>query len=456
MASLENDGSNKQAIGNDVQKEVNIYEDEINLREYIQVIVKRSKLIIGIFLVAVVAAAIYNLFLPKVYQASASIMIMPSRIQSALSPTSISLVTEKDSKGEYTGQRPAISIATHEVLLKSSIVLERVITKLKTKDNNQEDFTIEGLSGSLKVENLEETNILKLTATGIKPVLAIDIVNIWADEYARYSAEIIRGEVGDSGDFVVEQFDLAEKNLVKAEMEVKNFKDQYQLNLMQAELKIKKGKLNREKGELANSEIVLKTKEDSLKQLETELEKQERFIVVSKAITDDILWQDVIKGSGAKDLDKKKLRSEKLNPIYQELETRLVNTKIELNTLRPKIEHLRRSIKRTDNEISILAKEVNEIDFKLTLLTRQVAINKKNYNDLSGRVYEARIAKALELGEVKIVSEAFEPRFPIAPNRRKNVAIAGVVSLAIGVFMAFCLEFWQKSEDVKKSQAQTS
>jgi len=42
MASLENDGSNKQATGNYVQKEANIYEDEINLIDYFLVLWKRK------------------------------------------------------------------------------------------------------------------------------------------------------------------------------------------------------------------------------------------------------------------------------------------------------------------------------------------------------------------------------------------------------------------------------
>ncbi len=32
MTSSENDGSNKQAAGNDAQEDANIYEDEINIK----------------------------------------------------------------------------------------------------------------------------------------------------------------------------------------------------------------------------------------------------------------------------------------------------------------------------------------------------------------------------------------------------------------------------------------
>jgi len=45
MEGSENDGSNKQATGNDVQKEANIYEDEINLIDYFLVLWKRKWLI---------------------------------------------------------------------------------------------------------------------------------------------------------------------------------------------------------------------------------------------------------------------------------------------------------------------------------------------------------------------------------------------------------------------------
>ena len=42
MTSSENGGSNKRGTGNDVQKEANIYEDEINLIDYFRVFWKRK------------------------------------------------------------------------------------------------------------------------------------------------------------------------------------------------------------------------------------------------------------------------------------------------------------------------------------------------------------------------------------------------------------------------------
>ena len=48
--------------------EMNVREDEINLYDYWKVIVKRKSLIIGLFLVAVLASAIISLLMPKIYR----------------------------------------------------------------------------------------------------------------------------------------------------------------------------------------------------------------------------------------------------------------------------------------------------------------------------------------------------------------------------------------------------
>jgi len=45
-----------------------VYDDEINLYDYWKVIVKRKRLIIGLFLVAVLASAIISFLMPKIYR----------------------------------------------------------------------------------------------------------------------------------------------------------------------------------------------------------------------------------------------------------------------------------------------------------------------------------------------------------------------------------------------------
>jgi len=68
MASLENDGSNKQATGNDVQKEANIYEDEINLIDYFRVLWKRRYFIVLGSVLPALIVGLFFFFLPRNYE----------------------------------------------------------------------------------------------------------------------------------------------------------------------------------------------------------------------------------------------------------------------------------------------------------------------------------------------------------------------------------------------------
>ena len=47
-----------------------IQEDEIDLKEYIKVVIKRKKLILAIFFISVIVAAVVSFLMPKVYEVS--------------------------------------------------------------------------------------------------------------------------------------------------------------------------------------------------------------------------------------------------------------------------------------------------------------------------------------------------------------------------------------------------
>ncbi len=424
----------------------NYENDEIDLKDYFDVIVRRKKVIIYIFIICVFTSALISFLIPKVYQADAAILITPSRIHTTLSPSEISLNVEPSSaKGEYLSSRqPTISLPTHKLLLTSNIVLGRVLNNFSVSRKSKEEPTISSLMRKLKTTEIEETGIIQLEVQDNDPNAAKDIANIWAEEYIKYNQEIIIGEVTGTGEFINKQFELAKENLSQSEKKINEFKDKFKLDLMKAELDIKKGKLNSYKRELEGLEIDIKMKDSSLKELNKEIIKQEKFIIVSKAITDDALWQKVEENDRLDEFKNKKLSSEVINPIYQTLEERIVDTEIELNTLKSKFEYLTKSIAVTAKEIDELEKAIHQKQFELTELIRQTAIYKTTYDNLSSKIEEARIIKAAQLGEVKLVSPAIEPAHPVKPKRIRIVATAGIISLFMGVFIAFWLEFWEK------------
>lgn len=589
MAGSENDGAKKQTTNDNFQEEGSIYEDEINLRDYIEVVVKRRKLIIGIFLVAVIVAAINSLLLPKVYQASASIMLMPSTVRVAVSPSRHLLDPETTKIGGYIESKLTISIPTHKTLLKCDAVLERVMNKLKSESRLDEDLTLEELSRKSEVEDTKETNILQLAVKDKDPSLAKDIVNLWADEYAQYSLGLITGEVKGSGKFVEDQFKVVAENLVKVEQAVEDFGVKERFALMEIELKENQSQLETHYGKVHKLDFKLKEMKNLLEKtddyiaamtkdgvwlgafsvkelgeehftdeflsneqrllrqkvlkakldLEKSTEERDTFtndskilllraevertltevvsdkarlaqieqlgkstkanlnsgadLEILKSIQSSIaenlpeltVWEilSLTKGynffetRGQSLASKLELQEERLRDLekiilghndalatldenlgraksnygfyheqFKTFQSQKNSSEIEIAKVEFELSCSTEMVKKLEDRVKALKVAVNEKQTRLTELTRQLAIAKEAYTILASKIEEARIAKAMELGEVKVVSTAFEPQGPVAPRKKRIVATAGVVSLMLGVFMAFCLEFWQKSK----------
>jgi succinoglycan biosynthesis transport protein ExoP len=45
-----------------------------------------------------------------------------------------------------------------------------------------------------------------------------------------------------------------------------------------------------------------------------------------------------------------------------------------------------------------------------------------------------------------VVAPAFPPEKPVQPRKMLNMAVAGVLGLMIGVFLAFFLHYWETSK----------
>lgn len=418
------------------------YDDEIDLNTYLKAIIKKKNFIITVFLLAVIVTTAFSLFTPRTYRATALILITPAKIDKYLDALKASQVFPNDSKAETSANNPtpAIALPTHKMLLTSNAVLTRVINKLDLKDKQGHSLHAEDLLNSLQIKEEEQTNIFELSALDKDPELAMKIVNAWAGEYIQYSLEIISGEIKGTSDFVVDQFVTAKKNLYDSEQKLADFKDHYKIDLMQAELDLKKNALNSYKKDYLTLETTIKLQEDLLKELKTQIGNQSPFIVTSKAITNEALWQASVQGKNLDDFDHMKLKSESVNPIYQDLKSRIINIQTELVTNLSKGGYLREEIISTQRDINDLEKMLDKKEIEFHQLNREIKMYKKTYESLSDKIEEARMAKASQLGEVKLVSPAILPERPMSRNTVKNALLAGIAALFLGSFLVFAKE----------------
>ncbi|MFH1094153.1 MAG: Wzz/FepE/Etk N-terminal domain-containing protein [Candidatus Omnitrophota bacterium] len=122
-----------------------IQEDEFDIRKYINVIIKRKKLILAIFLVSVAAAAIVSLRMPKVYEITSIIQ---------LGSVNELLIKNEEAKA---------------IILNQNFLLF-VINELGLK------IEVESLQKAIEISDLAGTNFLKIKITypGIDTALKIN------------------------------------------------------------------------------------------------------------------------------------------------------------------------------------------------------------------------------------------------------------------------------------------
>jgi capsular polysaccharide biosynthesis protein len=155
-------------------------EEEIDLREYISVLIKRKGVIILIFLIAVITAALVSYFaLSPVYQSSVvfSIALMDNRPATTII-------------AQVENNVPVIKI--HEALevINSNLILDEVI---KRSDLN---ISSDQLRTRIEVKNLKNTNFIKVSVEADSPEkakeLAENIVKVFIEKNQNKYTEKIK------------------------------------------------------------------------------------------------------------------------------------------------------------------------------------------------------------------------------------------------------------------------
>jgi capsular polysaccharide biosynthesis protein len=130
-------------------------------------------------------------------------------------------------------------------------------------------------------------------------------------------------------------------------------------------------------------------------------------------------------------LEKRKLVEDRLKALEEQI-VELEKNIEEINKAKEKIA--------ASKELS-----VGERQFQISLLLNSLVAERKLYNDLSNRANSLE-ASLKDCEDFKIINYTQLTITPPETNKKLNIAIAGVLGLFIGIFVAFFLEFWQKGK----------
>lgn len=200
-------------------------EEEINLLELLQVLVRRRALIIGLTLATAVVAVIVSLLLPNIYTATAKIL-PPQKEGGGGGAAALLAQLGGGVMGGLAGLGGTSDL--YIGILKSRSVTDTVITRLNLQQELEIDnpdrlrTTVQNL---LKVQSDKKDGMISISADYKDPRKAALLVNTFVDELQRKTTQLNLTKAGTERQFLEQRLTVVRVDLKKAEEDLRIFQE---------------------------------------------------------------------------------------------------------------------------------------------------------------------------------------------------------------------------------------
>jgi succinoglycan biosynthesis transport protein ExoP len=410
-------------------------EDEIDLRAYIEVLIRYWLWIAGLAVVAAVVAFVVSSMLPRTYEASAVVLVTQPRYQMQFDP-------------RIDTQQGTPAYNAFPTLATSDDVLQNVVEGYTPSNaSGIGQWTLSTLRGMVEATSQGDPSLVVLKVTSRSPKDAAAIANVWADRLVKRGTELYgQGEADVT--FFEAQVQQAQQALDQAEAALVDFQARNQASIVSAQL----DSLRRSQADyLADQRAIAYIIQD-IQGLRAQLAEQTAGQPVSLADSLTALFLQI-----------KAFNAQASAPIQLQVQssTDLSDKSVEeqiaflddlVATLQAKSAENDSRLAELEPQILALQKQLQEINVESDQLTRTRDLARDTYTTLARKVDEARIAAQEASGMLQVGSEAAVPAAPVGPRRLVNTAIAGVLGLMIGIVGVFAVELWRQGRTPIQSE----
>ena len=429
-------------------------EEEIDLREYILVLLKHWKWIAGVTLVAAVVALVVSFLLPPTYEATALLAVTRPRYVMQFDPR----IAPVESVSSAVIQPP---YKAYPELASSDEVLQELLAQLNPRLEKVE--TVEDLRELIKAKSGTDQSLVILTVRWKDPEKAAEVANLWAEILVRRANEIY-GSAGESQfQFYQQQLQRAEEELRTAEEALVAFQARNQESILEHQL----GSRRQMHADYLAAQREIAYIIQDIRGLREQLSRQpaDQSVGLSDQLT--VLFLEIkafnAHASQSGELltlrDREFLEIKAFNahasaPIQLQVDSAATLSDKSLaeqiafldelvRVLEEKSAEIEGQISALEPEILALQQQLQEVYTENDRLTRARDVARETYITLARKVEEQRIAAEDNTGDVRIASRAAAPEEPASPRKLLNTAVAGVLGLMLSVFGVFMAEWWR-------------
>ncbi len=389
-------------------------------------------------------AYFFSIRQPKIYQASATVMI--DQRQFFGNDYTTLLYNERLSQ-------------TYTQMIIQPPTLEGVIEELGL------DLSVSALQGRLNVSSIEETQLLQISIQDTDPARAAHIVNTIGEVFARENAKLQESRYQDIKTSLEAQLESTSEQIQKENQALDamlSLKEETEVNVLNVQLAAyqdiyqklvtqlfatETDNFNGETGEIVSSESAIEEQlaiiEDEILRISEEITAMgwvrdgqydllNTKLNVYKSLYEDLLKDLVLSVDDVTALseeDESDLASEALS------ESEMLSTQLQI----------------TAGRIQELTEKINELgggsggDLERNRLESNLLLYRQTYANLVQSYEQVRLAEIQNTTHVDLVAPASIPTGPVRPNVRQNTMLGAVVGLMIGGGIVFLFEILDDS-----------
>lgn len=395
--------------------------EEISLRELIEILIKRKKMIAIITAASVLISTIFSFFILKpTYEAK--MVMMTSNLGNQLNTNGD--LDKVDSLLNAMSQYPDMSLETYRQQIKAPEVLRKTITDLGLEN----EYRPSTLADRITLETIKETQLITIKMTHTDSEKAAKIVNTVGQNFISFVTEKAQERFAKNSEYVKTQMETEKVKYEEALLELKEILSQPRgAKELGLELDSSFEQITEFKAALNELEV----KRDGLIKAIEESEKSSNnkgSMIVKPNLGDNF-----------------NISFDDSNKVM----------KIDLAETEGRISSIKNQIEDLQEHIEKLQVEYQDKQYEEKVVKQKVDIAQKTYESFSGKYEELKVSETAKLGElsINIISSAYPTTRPVGPRKALNLAISLVLGLMMGVFAAFFIEYWQSTNEEAKKLA---
>jgi len=473
--------------------------DEIDLRQYVDVIIRRWKLILVAAVSAALVAAVVSFLTPPVYEAVAGVVIIKAKTELLFEPQ-FKTLSEEDLA--MAGARQAVDTTARReafaALVKNGAIAAQVIDKI-SDTLLPEEREANVLVGMVEGEIRKGSDLIEIKVTCNDAAKAARIANAWGSENEKYVNAIYSGVPGSYAQ-VEHQATVAKAEYDESEAALTAFVANNRIDDLDRQIDETQQIITAYSDARTDSRLIafneeqhgrlqtLKDYWETKNKLELLLADVESLrahtasgggkaartnglaLLLLKtqifASSEELPGDLQLQLGNVEDLGSEEEQAADLDALIEVLQERLAALDVAISkqsmAIHEKYPNLFKFGDLADLSLEVglgpeaLTEEIDRLqDMVLELqaeVARELAREREltRSRDLAWDSYTMLARKTVELGisaqtmgsDVRFAAPAVEPRSPVSPNKMQNTAIAGMLGLMIGLFGAFAIEYF--------------